>query len=275
MRLLIRRAGHSETHELDVDTCTTVCKLKEMLPTEFRCSRAVDDMHLVWGGGVLCDNVKLLELALEPSATLVLLVDPVPSPIDWFEAAVALGLLPQGCNEPPKLQSGHGPKYAQLLNSFLASLKDSATPWSPSSSEEWEALRSAISALTTTSPAFKAAPHVTWFCEYGCALLASVPRVGEVHLQLVGLDDFKFRMHSEPTRRTHTADAYGWEALHVGRIALELYPAFMCEVQSERHACERLDTHFAIPRHRDRAQELPCPRQRTRWHCPSRLASCC
>ena len=167
MRLLIRRAGHSETHELDVDTCTTVCKLKEMLPTEFRCSRAVDDMHLVWGGGVLCDNVKLLELALEPSATLVLLVDPVPSPIDSnhrFEAAVGLGLLPQGCNEPPKLQSSNGPKYAQLLNSFLASLKDSATPWSPSSSEEWEAFRSAISALTTTSPAFKAAPHVTWFC---------------------------------------------------------------------------------------------------------------
>jgi hypothetical protein len=124
-----------------------------------------------------------------------------------------------------------------LLRAFANTLVANDGMWRPGEKQH-AALCDAIAALECTAPAFNAAPHVTWLGEYGCALLASEPSVGKVHLRIVALDSWKFRMHSsaDSAERTHTADA-SLEACvtdHVGHTSRDKYDEFMCAASRAR-----------------------------------------
>ncbi|KXZ49831.1 hypothetical protein GPECTOR_19g282 [Gonium pectorale] len=90
-----------------------------------------------------------------------------------------------------------------------------------------QALQLAATALTSRSGTI-----VTWFPEYGCALLAlgapggagaeaddARPRPDDLALHLVGLDGWKFWPHSTPSGVQHTAQPDNSQALPCGAVA--------------------------------------------------------
>ena len=92
--------------------------------------------------------------------------------------------------------------------------------WKPTDAEQ-RALKAAEAALLGYAPG--KAPTVTWYSEYGCALLAWTPRVDQVHLELIGLDRWAFHMHSGPRSRTFgaRADLDAPVVLHVAHVRLQ------------------------------------------------------
>ena len=134
-----------------------------------------------------------------------------------------LGCVPPSCEQKP-----HGSESAALLDGFANSLATKTSQWRPAPDEQ-NALSTAIAALQSTRPEFNAPPHATWFAEYGCVLLANVPRVGTVQLQLVCLDEWSYRMHSAEHGRAHTAEARldTYKLDHVGLLNLEDYSDFL------------------------------------------------
>ena len=231
MSIVVRRPGCNTQHELDLDADTTVRQLKELLPNSFRQASA-DAVHLIYGGNVLVDSAWFSELALEETATLWLILGrPVPSSAEakpLLENVATLGIFPLGCSQPNQLQNDIVAKCASLLRAFADTFVADTGLWRPEANEQ-AAFANAVAALECTAPAFNAAPHVTWLGEYGCALLASEPSVGKVHLRLVALDSWCFRMHSS-AERTHTADPCLNASVtdHVGHTPSDEYEDLMC-----------------------------------------------
>jgi len=122
--------------------------------------------------------------------------------------------------------------FVALWRSFLETVSADAAVWTwqPYGVEQ-RALLLAATALESAAPEFQQAPHVTWFMQYGCAMLASVPTVGHVHLQLVCLDEWSFSVHSGPERRTNTAQpgSDSPASLHIGKVRTHEYSA-LCEL---------------------------------------------
>ena len=94
------------------------------------------------------------------------------------------------------------------MQSFITecSSETASRTWKPSEAER-VSLESAAAALSGSTPLFGKAPLVTWYGDYGCALLAWTMRVDDVQLELLGLDCWAFRMHSGPAARTFGARA--------------------------------------------------------------------
>lgn len=236
MMILVRRPGCSTPLELDLDADTTVRQLKKLLPDSF-CGSSACAVHLVFAGNVLIDAARLSELAIEATATLWLIIArPAPSlaaASSLIENVTSLGIFPLGYRPPNCLQTNIVAKCALLLRQFSDTLNANDSLWRPGASER-AAFCDAIAALECTAPAFKAAPHVTWLGEYGCALLASEPSIGKVHLRIVALDSWSFRMHSS-TVREHTADSCLDACVtdHAGHVRRDKYDDFMCAPLSE------------------------------------------
>lgn len=119
-----------------------------------------------------------------------------------------------------------------LWRSFLETVSADAAVWTwqPYGGEQ-RALLLAAAALESAAPEFQQVPHVTWYMQYGCALLASVPTVGHVHLRLVCLDEWSLSVHSGPEGRTNTAQS-GSDSpatLHIGKVHTHEYPE-LCEL---------------------------------------------
>ena len=119
-----------------------------------------------------------------------------------------------------------------LWRSFLETVSADAAAWTwqPYGGEQ-RALLLAAAALESAAPEFQQVPHVTWYMQYGCALLASVPTVGHVHLRLVCLDEWSLSVHSGPEGRTNTAQS-GSDSpatLHIGKVRTHEYPK-LCEL---------------------------------------------
>ena len=107
----------------------------------------------------------------------------------------------------------------------LAGREESDAPtagWKPSPAD-WRALNFAASVLETAEPVFGGPPHVSWFGQYGCVLLADMPHVATVQLRLLCLDGWTFWEHSHTGGRTHTSQPAPDSArqLPVGQIELE------------------------------------------------------
>ena len=116
-----------------------------------------------------------------------------------------------------------------LLESFVEYVSGESTtiPWKPSELE-LRALGSAVAAFMTTSPEFREEPHITWFGQYGCALMAFQNAINQVQLQLVGLDEWSFNVHSGPGRTYcsqpgNDASKY----INIGVIKVEKYAKFL------------------------------------------------
>ena len=236
MRLVVMRAGCSTPHHVDLSIDTSVRQLKEQLPESLTSDAAPDVFHLIYGGAVLGDDSNLSELVLEDQPTLWLLRGiEASSQISKAAAlAVSLSIFPLGIRSPYCLQDDLIKDGALLLHSFAESFASEARRWQPSVSET-NSFHDAVCALESSGTAFQDAPHVTWFGEYGCALLANEPRVGTVHLTLVCLDQWAFRMHSGPDAREHTADATSDASSvdAVGHVPSAEYLDFLC-VQGPR-----------------------------------------
>jgi hypothetical protein len=144
-----------------------------------------------------------------------------------------LGCVPPCCEQKPLASES-----AALLYAFAESLASETSQWRPAPDEQ-AALSAAIATLQSAQPEFNAPPHATWFGEYGCVLLASVPRVGTVQLRLVCLDEWSFRMHSVADVRTHTAEARvdTYELDYVGLVNIEYYFDFLYAPLVRRAPC--------------------------------------
>ncbi|KAL1498585.1 hypothetical protein AB1Y20_013900 [Prymnesium parvum] len=226
------RPGQSYRMLHPVDSSTTISQLKASLGAS-----APEKAQLVYGGSVLNDEDRLSDLALGESPTLWLLSGASHNHQDLLSAARQLGIFAA----LGKLQSVDLPASISLLRGFCDSLTEQSSPWRPAKAEQ-DALCAAVSTLESEGPAFNAVAHATWFCEYGCCLLASVPRVGVVQLRLVCLDEWRFRMQAESDVRTHTADAAGYVVDHVGEVLLSDYKGFLVrtiELLEERRAAKR------------------------------------
>jgi hypothetical protein len=231
MPVWIRRPGLEDADlcALDSGPSTTVQQLKDSLPGTLLCDVSRETAQLVYGGSVLESTSRISEFTYEETPTLWLLPGSVHDSDQFLLSTIApLGIFPFGHLELSAMQTCDLPGTVSLLRGFAASLSANSAQWKPSVAEQ-SALCTAISALESTAPAFGAVPHVTWFGEYGCCLLASVPRVGIVQLRLVCLDEWSFRMHAEAHVRTHTADAGGdaYVLDHVGQVALCDYHDFL------------------------------------------------
>ena len=240
MHVTVRRVGYSEPHEVDADADTTIQKLKETLPPTISLGAEPAAMHLVYGGTVISSESRISELALEDSPTLWLLVsDSSESTADRAygygvhvaEKVNRSGIVPLKCMQPNCEQTIPASMHASMLRELSDMFVEDSARWRPRKSERDE-LCAAIAALESSAPSFQRAPHISWFGAYGCALLATVPRVGTVHLRLVCLDQWAFRMHPicREQGRAHTADAHPDASItdHVGHIALDHYADFMC-----------------------------------------------
>ena len=152
---------------------------------------------------------------------------------DRYEAPLELAsMLPSSHAMPSASQGRFG---GGLLREFLdavepaepelAEREESVAPtagWKPSPAD-WRALNFAASALETAEPVFGGPPHVSWFGEYGCVLLADMPHVDTVQLRLLCLDGWTFWEHSHTGGRTHTSQPApdSPRQLPVGQIQLE------------------------------------------------------
>lgn len=241
MRLEVKRVGCSKPHQLVLSIDTSVRQLKEQLPETLTLGTAPNVFHLIYGGTVLCDDSRLGELALVDQPTLWLLrgLEASSQIRKAAELAVSLGVFPLGIGPPYSLQRNLSKDGALLLRSFADSFASEAGHWRPSESET-NSFRDVVGALESKGPAFQAAPHVTWFGAFGCALLANEPRAGAVHLTLVCLDQWAFRMHSGPEAREHTADAMSDSSSvdTVGQVPSAEYPEFLC-VRGDRTRKQR------------------------------------
>ena len=243
MKIEVRSPRWDRALDVDNDTDTTVLELKGTIRSR------LDDcttFHLIHGGSILVDGVRLSDLAIDDAPTLWLLPTyQPPHACAQLPSVSSIGMFDLTCLPPNEQQGNIVPACATLLQTFSESLGDGSLLWRASASEH-DAMIMAIKALSSAEPAFGNAPHITWFGEYGCALIASVPRVGEVHLRVVGLDGWQFRMHSSGFRfsgmpmhgtvqaggRTHTADASPSVSVvdHVGHVPLDNYVDFMGKV---------------------------------------------
>jgi hypothetical protein len=94
-------------------------------------------------------------------------------------------------------------------------------------------LSDVVEVVASSSPDFSspAKSHITWFGQYGCALLAVQSSVCRVQLQLVCLDEWEFQMHSGngSAGRTHCSHA-GNDAsklIKVGSVQAAEYSDFL------------------------------------------------
>jgi len=181
-------------------------------------------IHLVHGGSVLSDGSAKLADLVEPDAILSVVVAQGQQDQSLNTGA----LFPLLSHLPPPSDQTAPNREIALVTSFLHSLSDAeAAMWQPEQAD-LAVLAWAASALEQSQPAFKGVPHITWFGEYGCALLATMPRVGEVVLMLVCPDEWKFYLHCGEHSRTHCSLA-GADAtpLHVGCVSEAEYGDFL------------------------------------------------
>ena len=107
-----------------------------------------------------------------------------------------------------------GSTFPALVAEFSASLAADHPPWHLHKTE-LAALDLACTSLAPGDPfgrelpdgGLHAVPHVQWFAEYGCALIAHEKRVGVIDLRLVGLDGWEFQILSDATARHHCSQA--------------------------------------------------------------------
>lgn len=233
----IFRIGSFEPLELSVHADATIKELAELLAAEPREPHAApESKRLIHGGRVLSDSSPLSELACsEPLLLWMLPLDSTGSgSMEVVTTAETLGFFPLSSQPPCQMQMPVASSFIPVLRAFREFLLvflhgfDGINDFLLASKK---ALALAIAALKSPAPVFESAPHVTWYGEYGCALLASELRVGVVQLRIVCLDGWTFRMHSE-TRgvRTHTADAAGdaSSTLQIGQIPTVEYADLLC-----------------------------------------------
>ena len=239
MRVVVQRPGCYDGATFDCDVDTTVEQIKQLTLKSIGIA-AESSVKLVCGGLVLCDSTRLSDLVSVDAPVLWLLFGATSTALDKQLLSYAYdgGIFPHSSKPPSQVQEHPHSAYPALLRGFEASFVAATRQWTVSEDEK-RAFSTAVSALESTEPRFKGAPHVTWFGEYGCALLANSTRVGLVQLRLVALDMWRFRMHSEASGlRTHTADA-GPDAactLHIGEVALADYVDFLCERRARTEA---------------------------------------
>ena len=216
----------SSSVELEVKQSDQVSELKAQLSQQLP---SAERAHLVYGGHVLSDEESTLdELGIVDGATVLATLSRVRHPtremmLDGFSLEQARRISPR--SNSSQLDKPHADDL-KLVHSFVDSLSAEAASWTwrPSATEH-RALKAAVAALTTGStPAFDKAPCVTWFGEYGCALIARTPRVEEMHLELLGLDGWTFR--GERTVSSQ-AELNSPVSLHVGTIPLDKYHDFL------------------------------------------------
>ena len=99
--------------------------------------------------------------------------------------------------------------------------------WHPQQHERVALLSAYEAAFETKFPKFKGNPHITWFGKYGCALMATQSMVSCIQLNLIGLDEWSFRVHSGPRTRTYDSAACTSKHIPVGDIAAQNYARFL------------------------------------------------
>lgn len=206
MRVRLKGYGSLKPPDyLEIPVNGTVGCLKKMLSNSLSDPSVLKDQHLVCGGIVLRDDSLSLSY-LKPEESIVCLLPPSTSILrnalevhDWIRKIVDL----QIHFEPSEVQSDK--RLVKLLKVFVASLtKDYTTNlWKPSDAELQD-LNFVVDVLENDSLSSQT-PQITWFREYGCALLSRVLTVDDVKLTLICLDQWSFSMLSSPTGRKHSA----------------------------------------------------------------------
>ena len=238
MRVLVYRTSSLDPLELSVDSKVTIKELKELLPESATHGAAAGGERLIYGGLVLPDSTHLSEFTCcSVPLSLWLLLDTVGDSTQVVTTAESLGIFPLSWQPPCQRQTPVVADFLLVLDGFRESIHalsvqaSTTTTISECMRESEGALDRAIAALESKAPTFDSVPHVTWFGEYGCALLASELRVGVVQLRIVGLDGWTFRMHSKADGpRSHTADAAADAAspVQIGEVRADEYDDFMC-----------------------------------------------
>jgi hypothetical protein len=217
----------------------TVGAMKELLYAEFEI--APDAQRLVHSGHVLGqDSAALADVLASTEDSLWLIPRDADEPVAE-EAAEAEAERPQRWLEDETLRCSMfclgadrlcetqepGTIFAGLFQAFV---NDSA--WTLRAKDtDLAALARAARTLaadgapfgTSARPDLDSEPHVTWFPEYGCALIAQIKRPGIVELQLVALDGWEASVHSGSEGRAHQSCA-GRDAakpLTVGTVELD------------------------------------------------------
>lgn len=240
MKILVYLSSQIEPLELNMQADQTVMNLKESVTKHCQDAMA---RQLVYGGSVQGDDRTLSSVCLYTGSSVWLLptyeTDDVGDAKASFcalaavcgfkaEAVYELALLSNsGGASPNANQHGCSLSLLHLLCRFAQDHSLSTAPiacrhpvWDQAESD---AFCWAVEALQTKSPEGGKPPHLTWFGEYGCVLMAHRSNPMWVYLKLVCLDGWSFWEHSGPgASRSHTsiptADAV--KQLPIGQIQL-------------------------------------------------------
>lgn len=230
MRVRLKGYGSLKPPDyLDIPLNGTVGCFKKILSNSLGDPSVLKDQHLVCGGIVLRDDSLPLTY-LKPEESIVCLLPPSASILrnelevhDWIEKIVDLQIR----FEPSDAQRDK--RLVKLLKVFIASLTRDYTTnlWKPSDSELQD-LKYIVDVLENDSLSAQT-PQVTWFREYGCALLSSASTVDDVKLTLICLDQWSFSMLSGPTGRKHSAHpgVHSSVVLFIGTVRLPRYSHFI------------------------------------------------
>lgn len=230
MRVRLKAYGSLKPPDsLEIDSGRNVGCLKKMLSQSLENPSVLQNHDLVCGGMVLSDDslqLSCLELnestvCLLPRSTFIL--EDQKQVYNWIRKIVDLQV-----HFEPSEEQGDG-NMVKLFKLFVESLndEDAVNLWKPSDFDLQE-LNSVVDVLENNSLSSKV-QSVTWFGEYGCALLSTVANVDDVKLNLICLDQWTFSMRSGPSGRKHSAHAgnHSSVAILVGTIPLRIFPDFL------------------------------------------------
>jgi hypothetical protein len=197
-------------------------------PISFHFPRSIEvdgKLSRVSCGSVVTDDSPLL-LGEED----VVLVEQPSTVAVWNNGALN-GVFPLlGNSNPPNDQRDPPPIDLRFVRSVFQNLPQL-------DSDRLRILSDAVDVVATSSPDFTSPSkaHITWFGEYGCALLAVRSSIGRVQLQLVCPDEWEFQMHSGvgSAGRTHCSHASNdaSKLLKIGSVPAAKYQDFLSRTQ--------------------------------------------
>lgn len=176
------------------------------------------------------EEATLEALGLLQVASSLWLVFPcapmLPTALTWLQRITDFG--PQSEPHHQQKEMTGREAHVNLLLNFVNSIKPDheRSAWRPCKGQ-LAMLKSSVQALGNIIPS-EESPFVHFYGEYGCALVVTQIPVETLVLTLIGLDAWKFSIHSGPSERSHKAisDTCQSATLFIGKLEKSRFERF-------------------------------------------------
>lgn len=240
MKLFVKRACTKlPPEQFEYSHEPTRAAVKQFLSETWNDS-SVMNSYLVWGGSTISsdsDNFSTFIFSEEDPLWIV------PQSTDCFSSIENINILVQDMFD---FQVSERAKSDQGLEKIKTHLKlltctemidNAVSPWI-SFPEEGPALRFALASLKNETPCIEA-PHISWFGQYGCALVSTMSQFRSVHLMLISLDAWSFKMQSGETSYTFTGkpSRLKYSSIFIGMVPNAQFKNFLSKVHKILEKC--------------------------------------